>query len=83
MNKGKFYNSTNPYDNFSNLFRTISDKHAPIKQKKIRGKNSPFVAKELRKAIMDRSSLRNRYLKYRSRENFEQINVTLFTENSK
>ena len=53
MNKGKFYNSANHYDDFSNLFKTITDKHAPIKQKKARANNAPFMTKELRKAIMD------------------------------
>ena len=70
MNKGKFYNSANPYDDYSNLFKTITAKHAPIKQKKVRGNNAPFMTKELRKAIMDRSRLRKKYLKYPSRENF-------------
>ena len=36
MSKGKFYNSANPYDGFSNLFKEITDKHAPIKQKEVR-----------------------------------------------
>lgn len=34
MNKGKFYNSNKPYDDFSSLFKTITNKHASIKQKK-------------------------------------------------
>ena len=62
MNKGTFYSSDKPYDDFSNLFKTITDKHAPIKQKKVRENNAPFITKELRKAIMDRSRLRNKYL---------------------
>ena len=61
MNKGKFYN---------NLFKEITDKHAPIKRKKVRGSNASFTTKELRKTIIDRSRLRNKYLKYPSRENF-------------
>ena len=70
MNNGKFYNSTNPYHDFPNLFKEITHKCAPIKQKKVRGNNSPFMTKELRKAIMDRSRLPNKYLKYPSKENF-------------
>ena len=70
MNKGKFYNSANPYDDFSNLFKEITDKHAPIKRKKVRGSNASFTTKEHRKTIIDRSRLRNKYLKYPSRENF-------------
>ena len=70
MNKRKFYNSVNPYDDFSNLSKESTYKHAPIKQKKVRGNSAPFMTKELRKAIMDRPRLRNEYLKYPSRENF-------------
>ena len=70
MNNGKFSNSTNPYHDFSNLFKEITDKYAPIKQKKVRGNNFPFMTKELRKVIMDRSRLPNKHLKYPSREYF-------------
>ena len=45
MNKGKFYNSDKPYDDFSNLFKTITDKHAPTKQKNARGNNPSFMTK--------------------------------------
>ena len=58
MNKGKFYNSA---------------KHASIKQKKVRGNNALFMTKKLKKAIMERSRLGNKYLKYPSRENFVNI----------
>ena len=34
MNKGKFYSSANPCNDFSNLFIEITDKHAPIHQKR-------------------------------------------------
>ena len=75
-NKDKFYSSYNPYDDFSNLFKTIIDKHSPIKQKKVRGNNFLFMTKELRKAIMDRSRLRNKYLKYPSGEDFVNMKKT-------
>ena len=57
MNKGKFYNSDKPYNNFLNLFKTITDTHAPIKQKRVRRNSAPFMTNELRKDIMDRSRL--------------------------
>ena len=60
INKGNFYNSDKP-DDFSNLFKAIIDKHAPIRQKKVRGKNTPFITKGLRKALMDRSRLQSKY----------------------
>ena len=49
------------------LFKEISikvlNKHAPIKKKSVRGNNGKFMTKELRLAIMNRSKLRNEYLK--------------------
>ena len=57
MNKGTFYNSDKPYNNFLNLFKTITDTHAPIKQKRVRRNSAPFMTNELRKDIMDRSRL--------------------------
>ena len=38
--------------------------------KKLRGNQAKFMTKELRKAIMDRSRFKNKYLKWPSRENF-------------
>ena len=42
------------------------DKHAPIKKKYLRANNANFVTKQLRKAIMKRSKLRNDFLKDRN-----------------
>ena len=55
MNKDTFHSSDKPYHDFYSLLKTITDKHAPIKQKEVRDNNAPFMIKELRKAIMDRS----------------------------
>ena len=41
--------------------------------KKLRGNQANFMTKELRKAIMDQSRLKNKYLKWPSRENFWHI----------
>ena len=38
-------------------------KMAPIKQKRIRGNQSPFMDKDIHKAIMTRTRLRNRFVK--------------------
>ena len=54
---------------FANEFRYVLDKHVPLKTKTIRGNNAPFVIKKLSKAIMNRSRLRSKYLKWPSREN--------------
>ena len=42
----------------------------PLKTKKVRGNHAPFMNKELRKAIMNRSRLKNKWNNYKSRENF-------------
>ena len=41
--------------------------HAPLKVKYIRANHNPFVTKELRKAIMKRSQLRNKYNKEKTK----------------
>ena len=40
------------------------NKHAPVRQKYIRGNNAPYMNKTLNKAIMNRSKLKNTYTKY-------------------
>ena len=45
------------------------DKHAPLKRKTVRGNQSPFLTKELSKAIMLRSKLKNKYNKCPNDEN--------------
>ena len=56
------------YEQFSNTFSDILDKHAPKKSKYIRANQGAFMTKELRKAIMKRSRLRNKFLKEKSEE---------------
>ena len=51
------------YDAFEILVLHTLDKVEPIKQKHIRGSQSPFMNKDIHKAIMTRTSLRNRFLK--------------------
>ena len=52
--------------NFSNIL----DRHAPLKYKYIRGNTAAFMNKELRKAIMKRSRLRNNFNKNKSDKNW-------------
>ena len=49
------------YDTFHDIFLTTLDKHAPIKQKFVRGNNAPFMNKTLSKAFMTRTRLKNKY----------------------
>ena len=53
-------------DTFHNIFLSVLNEHAPLKQKHLRANHGSFVTKELRKAIMKRSRLRNVYLQYRT-----------------
>ena len=48
------------------LFFCIFNKHVPIKRKYVRANEAPFMTKELHKAIMKRSRLRNKFLKKES-----------------
>ena len=50
------------------MFLHVLNIHAPQKKKYIRANNAPFMTKDLRKAIMVRSRLRNKYLKTKTIE---------------
>ena len=57
------------YENLVQVFGSIIDKHAPLKQKLVRGNEAPFMNKELKKAIYTRSRLKNKYNKEPTIEN--------------
>ena len=64
------YKSNNEmYSSFTKVFRLVLDKDAPLKVKKVRGNRGPFMTKELSKAIMNKSKIRNKYQKQLSKEN--------------
>ena len=58
------------YKKFEKIFTTILDKHAKLKKKFLRYNNNAFMTKSLRKAIMTRSRLKNRFIKHRTTENW-------------
>ncbi len=47
------------------------NRHAPLKKKYLRANDGPFMTKALRKAMMHRKRLRNRYIKNRTEENLK------------
>ena len=53
---------------FTNTVLSILDKHATIKRKYIRAKNSALMTKELRAAVMQRSKLTQKFLKERTND---------------
>ena len=57
------------YDNFTNSFRNLVDKHAPLKTKLARGNSAPFMTRELKKAIYTRTRLKNKLNKWPTNQN--------------
>ena len=64
-------NTQPAYANFLSIFSRTLDNHAPVKKRKVRGNQVPFMNKALRKAIMRRSNLLNKFLNNRTTENWE------------
>ena len=63
------------YELFESTLMEILNKHAPMKLKYVRANNAPFMNKTLSKAIMNRSRLRNKFLK-----NPNDINKTIYSK---
>ena len=57
------------HDLFFNICHEVLNKHAPRKKKYIRGNNKPLMAKTLSKAKMQRTRLRNKFLKNPTNQN--------------
>ena len=51
------------YNEFEGTFLRLLNAHAPIKKKFVRANQKPYINKQLRKAIMKRSALENKYYK--------------------
>ena len=54
---------THEYDVFEGIFLSVLNAHASIKKKVVRAYHMPYMTKQLRKAIMKRSRLENKYYK--------------------
>ena len=57
------------YQHFLDIFKEILNKHAPMKQKYLRANQGRFMTKNLHKAMIKRSRLRNTFLKYLEKNN--------------
>ena len=55
-------------EKFESIFMNILNIHAPVKKRYVRANISPFMTKDIHKAIMVRSKLRNRFLKLKTTE---------------
>ena len=58
------------YAEFEKVFLKESNKHAPLKKKVLRHNNNAFMTKELRKEIMLRSKLKNKFNKEKNHINW-------------
>ena len=56
---------------FLSIFSCTLDKHAPVKKRKVRGNQEPFMNKALRKAIIRRSNLLNKFVNNITTKNWE------------
>ena len=64
--------SVSDFPLFQFAFKVILNQFALFKQKCIRNNNQPFMTKTLRKAIMKRSKLRNKFIEERNIENWSE-----------
>ena len=67
--KENFINNDDGFQRFCHISLDALNKHAPRKKKHARGNQMLFFDKELSKAIMTRTKLRNIFLQNRSEEN--------------
>ena len=63
--KGEMYKIQNDmFTTFTDVFRSVIDKHAPLKTKTVRGNQIPFMTKALSKVTLTKSRLRSKYNKW-------------------
>ena len=58
--------SPKDFSAFKNIVIKVLNLHAPLKPKHLRANHSSFISKDLRKAIMHRTKLRNQFLKLKT-----------------
>ena len=71
------YASDIPFDTFMNICKATLDKVAPLKQKYVKSNHSPSLNKEILKSIMNKTRLRNKFLRSRSTEDRSVYNQKL------
>ena len=64
----------NDFERFQDVTLGVLNNHAPVKEKHIRCNQSAFITKEIRKAIMNRSKLLNKFRKDKTKENKDAYN---------
>ena len=59
------------YSDFCAHFKSILDLHAPLKSKTLWGNQASFMSKDLSKAIMTRSRLKNKFNRQKTKANWK------------
>ena len=68
--QGELYNNCQePYNKPTQIFCAVLDYRTHVKQKIARGNQSPFMTKDLSKAVMLKSRAKNQYVKCPSKKN--------------
>ena len=65
----------NDLDSLLAKCKNVLNRTAPLKQKHVRANNSPFINKTILKAIMKRTRLKNKFIKYRCERNKRAYNL--------
>ena len=65
-------NDDTNYNIFQKILCNVLDTRAPLKKKSLRANNSPFMTKQLRKMIMNRSRCKHSYHKNQTVGNWER-----------
>ena len=68
-------------ESFHLACKTTLDRFAPLKQKAMRNNNQQFMTKTLRKAIMKRSKLKNKFNKKRNAKNWSNYKQRNYCSN--
>ena len=61
------------YDQFEKKFMEVLEKHAPLKKKTLRANDAPYMTKTLRKAMMKRTELANKYNKSKNMQDYNNF----------
>ena len=76
--KSKLTSETIDYSQFPSVFlKTLNNIIAPVKRKVLRYNSNPFMDKSLRKAIMTRSRLKNKFNRINSAENWNNKEISI------
>ena len=69
--QGEMCLSQDPYSKPTEVFSNLLENHDLMKTKTVRGNYVPFMTKKLSKKMIEKSRIRNKYLKWSSRENYQ------------